>query len=183
MTVSTEQKPAEEILAEEKNKVGSEDKEVTELRKDIKHREQLKEALKENELLKIATEKEKKELLEKAASSDSTAKAMKDKYALAELKAHAVAAGLSDLDCIKMMDTSSLSVEEDGSVTGISEIVAAFKTAKPYLFGAEKKSSSSTNSAVPAAAGAKKKDATTMDRDEWQKELASALANPKMFNS
>src|SRR5881394_1521000 len=78
------------------------------LKKDIKHREQLKEAIKENEQLRIASEKEKKELLEKTQSIESMSNSFKDKYALAELKAQAIAAGLTDVDFIKMIDTSTI---------------------------------------------------------------------------
>ncbi len=184
MTVNAEEKTAESAASEAKsNKSGSEDREITELKKDIKHREQLKEALKENELLKISAEKEKKELLDKAAILDSTAKAMKEKYVLAELKAQAAAAGLSDLDFIKMMDSSSLIVGEDGNVQGVAEVVSAFKTAKPYLFGAEKKSSSSSNAGTPAGSAVKKVDALSIPKEDQAAALKNALANPHMFNS
>lgn len=178
MTVDNTDRSSEK----ENSNVLSEDKEVNELKKDIKNREHLKEALKENEILKISAERERKELLDKANASDSTAKIMKDKYALAELKAHAVAAGLSDLDCIKMMDTSSLLVNEDGTVSGISEIVSSFKSAKPYLFGSEKKSSSSTNSPAPTANASKKPDVLALSDEERRVALQDALRNPHKFN-
>jgi hypothetical protein len=179
LRMTVEDKASETNIVAAKN---AEDKEVVELKKDIKHREQLKEAIKENEILKIAAEKEKKELLDKAASSDQAAKAMRDKYALAELKAQAVAAGLADIDCIKMMDTTSLEVGEDGNVKGVSEIITAFKTAKPHLFGDEKKSSSSTNAGTPAGVVVKKPNAFSIPAEDRDVALKNAMSNPSQFN-
>lgn len=53
----------------------------------------------------------------------------------AEVKAVAVALGIQDADAIKLVDISALKVDEaTGEVVGVTELIEAFKTAKPYLF-------------------------------------------------
>lgn len=51
-----------------------------------------------------------------------------------EVKGMALSLGIQDADAIKLIDTSSLVVDENGEVAGVTELIAAFKTAKPYLF-------------------------------------------------
>lgn len=54
----------------------------------------------------------------------------------AELKAEALAAGMVDLDGLKLADLSKVKLNADtGEVEGASELMAALKKAKPYLFG------------------------------------------------
>lgn len=52
----------------------------------------------------------------------------------AELKAAAVAAGIIDLDLIDMIPKASLTIDDEGRVTGVQEAVAAYKVAKPTFF-------------------------------------------------
>lgn len=51
-----------------------------------------------------------------------------------EVKGIALSLGIQDADAIKLIDTSSLTVDENGEVAGVSELLEAFKSAKPYLF-------------------------------------------------
>lgn len=53
-----------------------------------------------------------------------------------ELKASAVAAGMTDLDLLGLpvLDRSKIKVDDDGNVTGVEEALAAFKTKKPEYF-------------------------------------------------
>jgi hypothetical protein len=44
--------------------------------------------------------------------------------------------GLIKADLIKLCDTSSLKIGDDGNIDGIDEVVTAFKTANPEYFGA-----------------------------------------------
>lgn len=174
-------------MSDEENKDDEAEKtkpadEIDLLKKDIKYREQLKASLKENEAFKIEAEKEKKQLSDKALNLESTANSFKDKYAQAELKAHAVAAGLTDLDAIKMMDTSSVTVDENGDVKGVEEVISAFKASKPYLFASDKKTSSSTNSTVPSGTATFVRDAMKFTDHEWDVERQRAIQNPRMFN-
>jgi hypothetical protein len=54
----------------------------------------------------------------------------------AEVKAVALSMGIQDVDALKLVDTSALKVDDAGEVAGVSEVLEAFKTAKPYLFKA-----------------------------------------------
>jgi ribosomal protein L29 len=53
----------------------------------------------------------------------------------AELKVAAQKARLIDLDWLKLVDMSKVTLEDDGTVKGADELMAALKEAKPYLFG------------------------------------------------
>jgi hypothetical protein len=53
-----------------------------------------------------------------------------------ELRAAAIKAGMVDLDGLKLLDTSSLKINDDGDVEGADALIEAAKKAKPYLFGA-----------------------------------------------
>jgi hypothetical protein len=94
----------------------------------------------------------------------------------AELKAHAIRAGILDLDGLKLLDTSRLILGEDGTVTDAEQSVAGLKRDKPWLFG---KSAPALNSSHPATAPQaelpKARKATDMSFDEWQAARARLL--------
>lgn len=73
---------------------------------------------------------------ETAAREAGTAEATtwKDRTMKAEIKAAALAAGLVDVDLVPLIATAGIVVAADGSITGIPEAIAAFKTAKPTYF-------------------------------------------------
>ncbi len=52
----------------------------------------------------------------------------------AEMKTHAIKAGIVDLDGLTLADLSQVKIDEQGEVTGAEEAIAALKKAKPYLF-------------------------------------------------
>lgn len=52
----------------------------------------------------------------------------------AEIKAAALAAGLVDVDLVPLIRRDGVIVAADGSITGIPEAIAAFKTSKPSYF-------------------------------------------------
>lgn len=60
----------------------------------------------------------------------------------AELKAHALKAGLIDVDDLKLADLSIVRLNEAGSVEGAQQMLEALKAAKPYLFALSGQSSS-----------------------------------------
>lgn len=98
------------------------------------------------------------EAAEKAAAAEMTAsqslqaqQAATDRMMRAELKAAATAAGMVDLDGLKMADLSTVKLNDQGELEGAAELMEALKVAKPYLFK-EVKSTSST-ATPPAAAG------------------------------
>ncbi|HEX8894460.1 MAG TPA: hypothetical protein VF783_14110 [Terriglobales bacterium] len=87
----------------------------------------------------------------------------------AEVKAVAVSLGLQDVDAIKLIDTSTLKVDEaTGEVAGVTELLATFKTAKPYLFKEPVASTSSTVTPPP-----KKKTETFDARTATKEEIAA----------
>jgi hypothetical protein len=53
----------------------------------------------------------------------------------ARVKVAALKAGLIDLDWLKLVDTSKVTLGAYGSVQGSDELIAELKEAKPYLFG------------------------------------------------
>lgn len=64
---------------------------------------------------------------------------------MAELKAEAIRAGMIDIDGLKLLDASTLSVSDRGEVVGAATLMERFRRDKPWLFG----STSTTTTAVP----------------------------------
>jgi hypothetical protein len=83
--------------------------------------------------LTTAAEKAGKDADEKVSAAE---KAANDKLLRSELKAHALKAGLVDLDGLKLADLSSVKLNDKGEVEGADKLFTDLKTAKPYLFGA-----------------------------------------------
>ena len=83
----------------------------------------------------------------------------------AELKAEAIRAGMIDLDGLKLADTSTLVLDEDGAVRGAAAVLAELRRAKPWLFAA---GSSSSSAAAPPAAPPRARLATEMSVAEWR---------------
>lgn len=74
------------------------------------------------------------------------ARAAEDRAVLAELKARAAAEGIIDLDDVRLIDRSSITVDENsGNYIGLDDLVSRFKQAKPHKF-------KSATAAVQAAA-------------------------------
>lgn len=138
---------------------------------DIKWRAKYKMTKSEYEEAKLAAEKEKNELLSKVEATTKERHMLESKVIEAELKAHAVAAGIKDLDFIKLIDVKDVKMNEAGVVEGLDKLVQDFKARKPDLFGIDKKVSSSTN----APAGDKMPtrmatiDARNMSKDDWKR--------------
>ena len=72
------------------------------------------------------------ELAAARTAADTTAA---QRVIAAEVRAAAVKAGMVDLDGVKLLDLSTLTMGEDGTVPGIDAILTAAKEGKPYLFG------------------------------------------------
>ena len=86
-----------------------------------------------------------------AALTAATTGATRDLVA-AEAKALAATLGMRDpSDAVRLLDLSSFSRGEDGSITGLSEAVTGLRESKAYLFGAPG-APASTSAAPPAAA-------------------------------
>jgi hypothetical protein len=92
----------------------------------------------------------------------------RDRILRAELKVEAIKAGLLDLDMLKLIDLSKLSLKDDG-VDGLDEALAALKSSKPALFGSGNTSSSA---AAPKAGPLQKFNALKAKNDELADRLA-----------
>ncbi|KVC81394.1 hypothetical protein WI75_08565 [Burkholderia ubonensis] len=82
----------------------------------------------------------------------------------AELKAEALKAGMVDLDGLKLADLSGIKIDEKGEVTGATELMAALKESKPYLF--KEVTSTSSTSTPPKKDPPKPFDARTATPEE-----------------
>lgn len=140
--------------------------------RDARWRAQAKILAEENESIKALSAKEKAELLNKIDLSNKAQQDFQKKFIDAELKAQAIAAGIKDVDFIKMIDTKSLSLNEDGSIEGLSKAVEDLKVSKPILFGEEKKFSSSKNAKLPDKQTEPRLDAFKMSDAEYAAEKA-----------
>lgn len=83
----------------------------------------------------------------------------------AHLQAEAVRAGMIDLDGLKMLDTSHLSVTEDGEVRGVVGLMEKVRKEKPWLFG---KPSTSAPGGAPPSQPPRHKLATEMTDAEYK---------------
>ena len=83
----------------------------------------------------------------------------------AELKAHAIGAGIIDLDCLKMLDASNLKLDEQGNLPDAQAALVNLKRDKPWLFA---NPNSSQPVAAPKAEPPKTRMAKDMTYPEWQ---------------
>jgi hypothetical protein len=87
----------------------------------------------------------------KAAKTEADAKvaaaqtAANERIILAELKTEAIKAGMVDLDGLKLLDTSKVTIGDDGVVKIPDKFFEEAKTAKPWLFAAAGTSTSNPN--------------------------------------
>jgi len=82
-----------------------------------------------------------------------------------EVRAAAAALGLKDADGLKLLDTSGLTVDDSGDVSGVADLLAEFKKNKPYLFR-EALSDTAQSRRTPDRIGGKPFDARTARPEE-----------------
>lgn len=90
----------------------------------------------------------------------------------AHLQAEAARAGMIDLDGLKMLDLSRVTVTEDGEVQGASALMDKVRKEKPWLFG---KPSTSAPAGAPPSQPPRQKLATEMTDAEYQTARAAIL--------
>jgi hypothetical protein len=90
----------------------------------------------------------------------------------AELTTEALRAGMIDLDGIKLLDTSAVTLDERGEVVGAAAAMRALRQSKPWLFGG---ASSSSAASAPPAQAPRARLATEMNHAEWQAARAELL--------
>ncbi|GAB0115326.1 hypothetical protein [Acidisoma sp. C75] len=91
---------------------------------------------------------------------------------LSELKAEALRAGMIDLDGLKLVDTSGLTITERGEVAGCSTLMDRFRRDKPWLF---QPASTTTNAVPPPSQPPRTKLATEMTNEEYRAARAAIL--------
>lgn len=110
--------------------------------------------------------------VEIAAADLAQLAALRAKLVQAELRTAAARAGMIDLDGVKLIDTSGLSVNNAGDLVEASEIMARLRQEKPWLFG---RGSSSSPALAPRATPPKPKTAMEMSVEEWRVARAELL--------
>ncbi len=90
----------------------------------------------------------------------------------AELKAEAIRAGMIDLDGLKLLDMTEISLNARGEVEKATSIIEDFKRAKPWLFSGM---SSSSYARHPPAHPPKQKSVKDMTDDEYRLARAALL--------
>lgn len=109
-------------------------------------------------------------LAESAKAVESAKKSADERILRAELKASAIKSGMIDLEFLKLVDMSEVSLSEDGEVKGAEELMESLKKNKPHFFQ-ENKSSSSTHK-TPEKKSDQPKSAKEMTAEEYAKEKA-----------
>lgn len=90
----------------------------------------------------------------------------------AHLQMEAIRAGMIDLDGLKMLDISSVTVSEAGAVQGASALMEQVRKDKPWLFG---KPSTSAPGGAPPSQPPRQKLATEMTDAEYIAARAAIL--------
>ncbi len=94
------------------------------------------------------------------------------RLAIADLKLHAIRAGMIDLDGIKLIDQSQIRLTEAGEVDGADRLMTNLRRDKPWLFQAV---TTSTLAPAPPVTSPTAKRATEMTHAEWQSARAALL--------
>lgn len=110
-----------------------------------------------------------KELIELRHSTDR-------RVILADLTVEAVKAGMVDLDGLKLLDLSQISLNSEGRVGDARDMMIRLKQTKPWLFGT---SSSSNPTGVPPSHPPRQKLATEMSDDEYRAARMSILKHQR----
>jgi hypothetical protein len=90
----------------------------------------------------------------------------------AEMKVEAIRAGMIDLDGLKLLELSSVKLNEKGEIDDAFGLMARFKKAKPWLFGTP---SSSSSLSAPLVQPPRQKLATEMTNAEYAVARAALL--------
>lgn len=125
-----------------------------------------------NEMSKKLTDTE---AAHKTALTDADTRA-NQRVMRAELKAHAVKAGLVDMEALELLDLSSVKFNDKGELEGVDELFEAAKKAKPYLFGSQ--NTGSTEKKPPPAENTPK-DVRKLTAAEYEAEKAKYVATSR----
>lgn len=98
--------------------------------------------------------------------------AHKSRLAQAELKVHAVRAGMIDLDGLKLLDPARIKLTATGEVESAAQLMADLRREKPWMF---RQATTSTLGAAPPSTPPEAKHAMKMTHEEWQSARAVLL--------
>jgi len=124
--------------------------------------------------------KETGEFQKLAEKHQNRATALERSLINAELRAVAAQSGIVDLDIVRLIDQSALTIGEDGSIGGAAEAIAALKAAKPWAFGtpAAPVVPKTAGPGSPAQGGFKTYDewkaAPAAERNQWAQQHPAA---------
>ena len=96
----------------------------------------------------------------------------RDRLIRAELKAQAMRAGMVDLDGLKLVDASVLTLDDAGEVQGAVALMQSLRRTKPWLFVGANASSAAT---PPPVEPPRPRLATEMTTKEWLAARADLL--------
>ncbi|MFT8806303.1 MAG: hypothetical protein ABF876_15480 [Acetobacter aceti] len=80
----------------------------------------------EEELIKIKSES--------AAMVEQQSQAIAKIKIESEIKSLAISSGLLDLDCLPLLDSSGITLDQNGNIIGVDSALSDLKTKKPFLF-------------------------------------------------
>jgi hypothetical protein len=96
-----------------------------------------------------------------------------------ELKRIANAAGMHDLDGLKLADLSGVKLDHNGDVEGADALIAALKESKPYLFAdvsiGVKSGTTSNTKPAPKVADQGPRNVRDISKDEYERAKAAML--------
>ncbi len=148
------------------------------LRRDLaRYREQVRTAQSERDTNVAAAARDRDEAIA-MVRSEATGRVIRS-----ELKAHALKAGIIDLDGLRLADTSKLALNEDGEVVGAEALIQTLREDKPYLFsdGRTGVATGTTGQTQrpPSPAAPSTLNVRSLSRDAWQAERSRLLGEPR----
>ncbi len=142
----------------------------------IKWRAKYKVTKEQMETEKAKADIEKQELSSKVATNEKAKQMYEQKYIDAEIKAYAVAAGIRDIEFVKLIGKDDIKLDESGNVVGVEKAISELKTRKPDWFGSEKKTSSSSNASFAEKESKVPVDARSMSQEDWKKNKSKFMS-------
>ncbi|MBO1360759.1 phage scaffolding protein [Acetobacter sacchari] len=93
----------------------------------------------------------------------------------AAIREAAIGVGFVDMDCLPLLDTSRVSISEDGSIVGVDDAFSALKSNKPFLFSCKDGENRKTSAARPAVAPRERTPVFSSVRDMTDAEYRASL--------
>jgi hypothetical protein len=109
------------------------------------------------------------------AESAAARASVKSVTTQASLKVAAVAAGIVDLDALKLLDVAALEIADDGELKDPAKVMADLKAAKPYLFAAPSSTKPAVSTSNPTPPPAPRSPSKRPALDMTDAEFSAAL--------